>query len=221
MNYNILLVSIAFLLNINSCNSQKKEPSDFLPEGYVIYETHFTDLNNDEQDDCILIIKDTNPEGIVINRFDKKVDRNRRGVIILFKTEEGYQLVDKNYHCFTSENEDGGVYYAPQLSVETDKGDIILHYEHGRYGFWNYRFRFIESNYKLIEYNSVSSNGPVTDSETTINFLTKTQVFKKNINEDGEGNDEIFKETKTSISIDELLNLSDIKAFDELDMSDY
>lgn len=217
----LLMVLIFLMTGIVSCNSQTKEPSDFLPEGYVIYETHFTDLNNDEQDDCILIIKDTNPEGIVINRFDKKVDRNRRGVIILFKTEKGYQLVDKNYNCFTSENEDGGVYYPPQLSIETDKGDIILNYKHGRYGYWNYEFRYLDSNYKLIKYNESSNYGPITNSETIINFLTKEKLFRKNINEYGEDNNEVFKETKTTITINKLLNLSDIKAFDKLNMYDY
>lgn len=217
----LMVVLTLMLFGVNSCNSQKNTPSDFLPEGYVIYKTHYTDLNNDAQNDCILIIKATNPEHIVVNRFNEKVDRNRRGVIILHKSQKGYQLIDKNYKCFTSENEDGGVYYAPQLSIEADNGDIILHYEHGRYGFWSYRFRFIESNYALIAYNSVSTFGPIINSETTIDFLTKEKLFRKNTNEEAEGNDEIFKETKTLITLGKLINLSDIKAFDELNMLSY
>lgn len=219
MEKNHLLISIFLILAISSCNSQAKEPLDFLPEGYVIYQTHFVDLNFDTQNDCILIIKDTNEEHIVVNRFDKKVDRNRRGVVILFKSKDGYQLVDKNYNCFTSENEDGGIYYAPQLSVETDKGDIILCYEHGRYGLWSYRFRLIDSSYKLITYSSVSKYGPVINSETTMNFLTKEKLIRNNISKDPDK--EVFKDTRTLIVLDKLLHLSDIKLFDELNLSVY
>ena len=31
--------------------------SDFLPEGYVVYEKIYGDLNNDGLDDCVVIIK--------------------------------------------------------------------------------------------------------------------------------------------------------------------
>ena len=209
---------------ITSCGSaklQNKEPLYFIPENYVLYQKYDTDLNKDGIEDCILIIKNTKKEHVVVNRQDKTVDRNRRGIIVLFKKKNTYQLVDRNIDCFYSENEDGGVYYAPQLSVETDDGDIILNYEHGRYGSWNYRFRFINDSYKLIEYNGTSLFGPITRSETIINFLTKEKLFKENINEDDEGNDEIFKETKSIISIEQIIKLSEIKDFEDLDLSIY
>lgn len=209
-----------FLLTIliYSCSSAKlknRSVSDFIPENYVLYQQYDADLNNDGVEDCILIIKDTKKEQVVVNRFDKTVDRNRRGILVLFKKNNKYQLIDKNVDCFYSENEDGGNYYAPQLNVETDNGDIILNYEHGRYGGWKYRFRFINANYKLIEYHGIAG-GAVTLSETSINFLTKEKVVKKNINEDDKGNNEVFKTTKTTIKIEQLIKLSEIKDFEEL-----
>lgn len=62
-------------------------------------------------------------EKIVINRFDEKVDRNRRGIIVLLSNIEGFDVAVKNYNCFESENEDGGVYFPPQLSIEIEKGN--------------------------------------------------------------------------------------------------
>ena len=153
MNKLLLIVVFLFLVN-SSCKTQEKTLMDFLPQGYVVYKTHFGDLNKDGQEDCILIIKATNKENIVVNRFDKKVDRNRRGIIVLLKKKHRYQMVVKNDNCFYSENEDGGVYYAPQLSVEIKKGDLIINYEHGRYGSWYYTFRLRNSTFELISYDS-------------------------------------------------------------------
>ena len=40
--------------------------------------------------------------------------------------KSGYQLTDRNYDCFSSENEDGGVYYPPELWIEFEKGNLIV-----------------------------------------------------------------------------------------------
>lgn len=156
------------------------------------------------------------------NRFNQKVDRNRRGIIILFKTENGYQLTNKNFSCFSSENEDGGVYFPPELLIEFNKGNLIIHYSHGRYGFWKYTFRYQDSNFKLIGFDSSSNFGPIINRETSINFLTKKKLIRENTNENAEGNgDEIFKETWSKIEIENLIKLSEIKDFDKLDMYNY
>ena len=214
------LNQILLLLTFVSCSIQAQTNAieDFIPIGYVFFEKVFGDLNNDKQEDCILIIKRTNKKNIVTNRFDEVVDRNRRGIIILFKTENGFQKVTENLSCFSSENEDGGVYYAPELSFEVKRGNLVIHYAHGRYGWWKYTFRFQDSKFKLIGYDA-TNGGVVIRSETSINFLTKKKLTRENINEESEGNDEIFKETWSKISIDKLLNLSEIKDFEDLDMN--
>ena len=53
---------------------------------------------------------------------------------MLFKVNEDYVLATKNYDCFSSENEDGGVYFAPELDISIEKGNLYVHYGHGRYG---------------------------------------------------------------------------------------
>ncbi len=218
MNKFSLILSLS-ILGIISCQAQSKELLSFIPKGYVEFQKYFGDLNKDGQDDCVLIIKATNKNNIVLNRFDEKVDRNRRGIIVLLKNENVFQLADKNYDCFSSENEDGGVYFAPELWIEFERGNLIVHYGHGRYGFWRYIFRFQNSNFKLIGFDSSSNHGPIVNSQTSINFLTKKKLVRENINNEDEGGDEIFKETWSNIKIENLIKLSDIKDFDELEMN--
>ncbi len=217
----VLKILPFFILITLGCKAQNSEPSDFIPDNYVEFEKYFGDLNKDGLEDCVLIIKKTDTTNIVMNRFDKKVDRNRRGIIVLFKNENGYQLADKNYNCFSSENEDGGVYFAPELWIEIRNEKLYVHYGHGRYGYWEYTFQFQNSNFELIGYDSSSNRGPVTNTETSINFLTKRKLIKKNTNENAEGGDEVFEETWSNIEIKNLIKLSEIKDFDELDMYNY
>lgn len=217
----ILLILPFFLLTILNCKAQDKEPSDFIPKGYAEFKKYSGDLNKDGLEDCVLIIKKTDSTNFVMNRFDKKVDRNRRGIIVLFKNANGYELANKNLECFSSENEDGGVYFAPELWIEIKDNKLYIHYGHGRYGYWKYTFRFQKSNFELIGYDSSSNRGPVTNRETSINFLTKKKLTKENTNENAEGGDEIFKENWYDIEIDNLIKLSEIKDFDELDMYNF
>jgi len=217
----ILKIFLFFLLTIFGCKAQENQLSYFIPKGYAEFEKYFGDLNKDGLKDCVLIIKKTDTTNIVTNRFDKKVDRNRRGIIVLLKNENGYQLADKNYNCFSSENEDGGVYFPPDLWIEIKNEKLYVHYGHGRYGYWEYTFRFQNSNFELIGYESSSNRGPVTNTVTSINFLTKKKLTKENTNENPEIRDEIFKETWNNIEIGDLIKLSEIKDFDELDMYNY
>lgn len=198
----------------------KQNPDDFLPVGYVIFEKVNGDLNNDGIDDCILIIKGTEKKQIIKDKYRGILDRNRRGIIVLFKEDENYKAVVENYNCFSSENEDGGNYYAPELYVYVEKGNLFVNYGYGRYGYWKYNFKYQVSNFNLIGYDS-SNGGVVIESEMSINFLSKKKLEKININKSAEGGDEIFKETWKNINVNRLLKLSEIKDFDELDMTVY
>ena len=217
---NYLLVAIITILGNYDCKAQNKNIDDFVPKGYIIHEKSFGDLNKDGQEDCILIVKGTNKDNIVINRFNKKVDRNKRGIVVLFKNQDSYQLASENYDCFYSENEDGGNYYPPELLISVERGNLMVHFAHGRYGFWKYTFRFQDSNFKLIGYDQ-SSGGVVIDREISINFLTKKKLISENTNSDTGGGDEIFKKTWHKIKVNQLVNLSEIEDFEELDMSIY
>ena len=130
--------------------ADQQQITDFIPKGYKLFEKISGDLNKDGLEDCVLIIKATRKDGFERDYEGKLIDRNRRGIIILFTEKDGYKLASKNYNCFSSENEEGGNYYAPELWVEERKGNLYLRYCHGRYGYWEYCFRYQGSDFMLI-----------------------------------------------------------------------
>jgi hypothetical protein len=194
----------------------KQNANDFIPQGFVLSSTSIGDLNKDGVDDKVLLVKGTDKGAFVKNEYGELVDLNRRGIIVLFKKNNQYEMVLKNLNCFSSENEDGGVYYAPELSLEIDKGNLYVHYAHGRYGYWKYTFRYRNSDFYLIGYDE-SDGGAVINSEKSINFLSKKKQEKVNTNESAEGGDEVFIETWTNITVNKLLKLSEIKDFENFE----
>ncbi len=203
-----------------STTETKKDITDFIPKNYVSFDTIYGDLNKDGLEDCVLIIKGTDKSKIIEHEYRGKLDRNRRGIIVLFNKNKGYELAVENYDCFSSENEEGGVYFAPELSVEIDKAKLHVSYGHGRYGYWSYMFRFQNNDFELIGYDGSYNRGPIVITETSINFLTRTKIVNHNTNEDAEEENEVFEKTVTKISKNKLLKLSEIKDFDELNVSE-
>jgi hypothetical protein len=196
-----------------------------IPAGYSFFEGIRGDLNGDGAEDDVIIIKATDKKEIVRNDHGVLVDRNRRGVMIFFKNGDDYKLVLENRRIFASENEDGGVYYAPELSVEIEKGNLYFHYAHGRYGWWRYTFRYRNSDFELIGYDESDNHGPITRSETSINFLSKKML--KKINKDPfpdedkmESYKEVFDETWYDITVKEPIKLRKITDIDELDVTE-
>ena len=92
-----------------------KTPKDFIPEGFVLFSETKGDLNKDGKEDLVLVIKATDKSRFVQDEYAGELDRNRRGIRILFQTDNGYELALANDTCFSSEQEDGGVYFPPEL----------------------------------------------------------------------------------------------------------
>ena len=186
----------------------------YIPAKYVLFEAIQGDLNNDGIQDLVLIVKATDPTQWVNHEYRGKLDRNRRGMIVLLADKGKYKPILSNLSCFSSENEEGGVYFAPELWFEINKGLLNVHYGHGRYGYWNYSFRLQNQDLRLIGYDSSSNHGPYVESETSMNFLTDKKVIRKNLNEDPDGEPR-FKETWSKAKVSPIY-LSTIKDFDEL-----
>jgi hypothetical protein len=199
----------------------KQDPMDYIPKGMVLFDKVSGDLNKDGIADLVLMIKGTDKSNFVQDEYRGELDRNRRGILVLLKHKEGYELASKNLDCFSSENEDGGVYYAPELSLDIRKGKLYVEYRHGRYGYWTYTFRYQNGDFELIGYDSTSSRGPVINSDKSINFLTKRMQERVNTNETAESGEEVFKETWKDIKLDKTIKLSEIEDFDELYFPEY
>lgn len=238
-NYFVLGICLVFLLGILSCTNTNKNQEETnsveidsmpkpqktqneakaeIPKGYVLFEKISGDLNGDGEDDDVLIVKATKKEAIVQDENQGKLDRNRRGILIFFNTNEQSKLITQKLDCFSSENEDGGVYFPPELSIEIKNGKLYVHYSHGRYGFWKYTFRYNKkSDFELIGYDNSESLGPIVNTETSINFLTKRKLIKENVNEQAEeSGDEVFEEKWENIANKPLVLLSEIEDFDTL-----
>ena len=186
----------------------------YIPAKYVLFEAIQGDLNKDGIQDLVLIVKATDPTQWVNHEYRGKLDRNRRGIIVLLKEKGRYKKLTQNLSAFSSENEEGGVYFAPELWFEINKGLLNVHYGHGRYGYWNYSFRLQNQDLRLIGYDSSSNHGPYVESETSMNFLTDKKVIRKNLNEDPDGEPR-FKEIWSKAKISPIY-LSKIQDFDEL-----
>jgi len=113
-----------------------------------------------------------------------------------------------------SENEDGGVYFAPELVPSIEKGLLKLHYAHGRYGYWAYQFRLEGRDMRLIGYDSSDNFGPYVNSETSVNFLTAKKLVRENLNK-APDSDPKFKETWSKVNVAPMY-LSTIQDIDDL-----
>lgn len=206
------------VLSISAQDAMDRSFKKYVPKGYVLHETIRGDLNKDGVQDCVLIIKGTDKHMFLPNQLEKEiVDKNRRGIIVLFKKGNEYEVASKNYSCFSSENEDGGVYYAPELDLVIQDNKLYISYTHGRYGSWKYTFRYQRGDMELIGYDSYSSRGPTSLSITSINFSTKKRLDSVNINAElGDEVEEKFVDTWSNINMPKLLRLSEIKDFDGL-----
>ncbi len=194
-------------------------PTEEIPEGYKFFDQVKGDLNKDGKEDIVLIIKGTDPaKWEMHDLLEEEVDRNRRGIMILFNRGEDYERVLSNEDCFSSENEDGGVYFPPELSVRINNGKLYLDYGHGRYGHWTYNFRYQQEDFKLIGYEYNENFGPITEFIYSYNFLTGKKLTRENINahlDDPEA-DEKFEDTWEDLPKKELLSLKTIEDFDKL-----
>lgn len=195
----------------------------FLPAGFVLQGQQCDwDFNQDKRTDCVLLIKDTKADAWQTNTHGERVDRNRRGIIILLQADTGYQKVLENRALFASENEEGGVYFAPELSIAGKGKKLIFNYGHGRYGYWSYAFDYRTVNHQkdfyLIGYDSSSNHGPYVQSTISINFLTHKIRYQKNQETDWDSDTPRFKTIWRGFAKQPLIKLADIKDIENIDL---
>lgn len=195
-----------------------KSPTDFIPAKYVVFDKIQGDFNGDGQADYVFVVKGTGKENFIKHEHRGELDRNRRGIVIAFSHPNGYELALENRDCFSSENEDGGVYFAPELDVSIVKGTLRIHYAHGRYGYWSYNFRYQNADFELIGYDSSQNRGPLVERTTSINFLTKKIRLQENVNMNAEGGDEKFKESWKKFTLPKPIKLKEITDFDDFNV---
>lgn len=113
-------------------------------------------------------------------------DHGSRGFVVLFKYKSGeYYKVVEDYHCLDSGEEDGGVYFPPELYIHLDRDGILdISYSHGRYGGWGCSFKYIDGEFKYISSSSNESLSWIADALSTshIDFYEGIEKKSKIIN---------------------------------------
>jgi len=99
------------------------------------------------------------------------VNKNRRGVVILLSNGDKYEAVVTKRDIFESPNEDGGVYYPPELAVEIKDSELKFFYSYGKYGYWEYVFALDGKDFRLVKYLSNVNNGPVPEYIVQMDFV--------------------------------------------------
>ena len=216
----LTLAACSLATGVQAATQLATDPKAFIPQGYVVVEELTGDLNKDGRPDYVFMVKGTDPRRVIEHEYRGTLDRNRRGLVIVFNRAQGYELALTNPEVFASENEDGGVYFAPDLELAIKRGNLYATYSHGRYGNWTYNFRHQNNDFELIGFDVYSTRGPTVLSEISINFSTRKMLEKENIHQNEEELEPVFKDTWTNFSFPQLSRLSEIKDIEELNIVD-
>ena len=170
----------------------------FVPDSMAIESVIISDFKDEEiEKSWILITKDVNAKDYEEAEEDDDTgfwnaenpycrDHGRRGFVVLFKYKSGeYYKAVEDYYCLDSGEEDGGVYFPPECSIDLDEdGRLNIHYGHGRYGFWGCTFVYMNGEFKYVVSYSDESMSWIADALSTshINFYEGIGVQSKIIN---------------------------------------
>ena len=191
---------------------------DFVPGDYHVVGAVQGDLNQNQRDDWVFLVS-RNDEGESGGKDQGRTGTGESdGLLVVFNEGDGYRHVLSNLDCLASDSEEGGVYFAPEPDVSIDRGNLYIHFRHGRYGHWTYNFRYQGDDFELIGYDSTQQRGPVVERSVSINLLTKRMLIRENINHDAEGGDEEFEETWKEFALPQPIRLGEIGSFEALDV---
>ena len=194
-----------------------------LPNQTALYDAIKGDLNKDGIEDVAVVTQETFKEkfmpfsdGCDESTKDDKwcqiVNKNRRGVVILLSNGDKYEAVVTKRDIFESPNEDGGVYYPPELAVEIKNSELKFLYGHGRYGYWEYVFVLDGKDFKLVRYFSSDNNGPVPEYIVQMDFINHR--LEKSANLLYQGNEEYKRYEEC---IEKYKSLNDVQEEEDYD----
>ena len=178
-----------------------------LPKQTTLYDATKGDLNKDGIEDVAVVTQEIFKdkflpfsEGCDESTKDDKwcqiVNKNRRGIVILLSNGDKYEAVVTKRDIFESPNEDGGVYYPPELAVEIKNRELKFFYSYGKYGYWEYIFALDGKDFRLVKYLSNINNGPMPEYIVQMDFVN--HKLEKSANLLYHGNEE-YKRYKECI----------------------
>ena len=148
----------------------------------ALYDAIKGDLNKDGVEDVVVVTQETFKdkflpfsdgcdESTKDDKWCQMVNKNRRGIVILLSNGDKYEAIVTKPDIFESPNEDGGVYYPPELAVEIKNSELKFFYSYGKYGYWEYIFALDGKDFKLVRYFSSDNNGPKPEHIVQMDFV--------------------------------------------------
>ncbi|MDD6356601.1 MAG: hypothetical protein PUG15_00685 [Bacteroidales bacterium] len=157
------------------------------------------DFNEDGLRDYIMVIKGTDSSKIVPWWHDNTMlaNRNPRGILAIVNKSSCFEVVMQNTDFLDSGEEDGGVYFAPEMDLEIRGNCLYINYWHGRYGSWYYKFKFKNNDFEFAEYSSAESLSYIAEMlrYEKIDFEKNIISYSTIINQDDFINDDDFDES--------------------------
>ncbi len=224
----LLFFSINLIVFSQEIPKNGNSISSFVPDNWKIFKQAEGDLNKDKKNDFVLIIEETNSENILKNEGlgSPEINLNPRWLLILFKTEKGFELKEISKTFLPTEGSEESPCLADPLmdgGIQIKNGVLMisLHYWLSC-GSWytgsnTYTFRFQKNEFELIGFDNEEfhrASGEMTS--VSINFSTQkmsTTTGGNMFGEDADGN-EIKPEEKTewkTFKINKLQNLKTLK----------
>ncbi len=206
--------------------SKGKSIGDFVPANWKIFQQAEGDLNKDEKPDAVLIIENTNPDLIFVNEDsgNSQINLNSRYLLILFQTDNGYELMELNKTFLPSEgNVEEPCLIDPLMEggIEIKKGSLLLTLNYwSSCGSWTtntniYTFRFQKDEFELIGFDTNEFHRATGETtSTSINFSTKKMSITTggNLFEDEAAETQSTEKTEwKNFQLTELKNLKTLK----------
>lgn len=225
LTFTFLIMILSGIIFAQTVPATGKSVNDFVPKNWKIIKQVQGDLNKDRKEDVVLVIEENNPENIIKNEGlgSSELNLNPRTLLIIFKTQNGYELKEMNKTFIPKENDEESPCLMDPLvegDIQINKGVLLLSLNYwlscGSYGISRdtYTFRYQNGEFELIGFDSMEasrSSGEII--EHSVNFSTKKMSITtgENLFGNPDEEEEIEPEIKTEWKTFKLKKLKNLK----------
>lgn len=189
----------------------------FIPNGYKLIKKVYGDLNKDGYRDCVLLIKATRKDHIKTDSEGNVIDRNRKGLVVLFNKKGTYQLASKNLNILMPDKGYKDRNSSDSLSVNIRNGKLYIFYNEKDIGDKSFCFRYQGTDLVLIGADFSFTYGeeiPLTIE--SYNFLARVSSHENQIENFHEDVDATYEWEAGRLKKKPLIKLSEIHALEDL-----
>lgn len=204
-------------VKLRNIHVEQQRTARFIPNGYKLIKKIYGDLNKDGYRDCVLLIKATRKDHIKTDSDGNVIDRNRKGLVVLFYKKGTYQLASKNLNFLMPDKgyKDGNP--SDSLSVNIRDGKLYIFYNEKDIGDKSFCFRYQGTDLVLIGADFSFTYGeelPLTIE--SYNFLTRVSSHENQIANFHEDVDATYEWEAGRLKKKPLIKLSEIYALEDL-----